>query len=307
MRSEPERSRHALGHDLLIMSDPVTALAPAKINLNLHVLGRRSDGYHILDSIVVFSDFGDKLRLEPCKTLSLSVEGPTAAACGIIDDNLVLRAVRALQERRENIRIGAFTLTKNLPVAAGIGGGSSDAAAALRLLAKINDIDICDPMLIEAAQATGADVLVCLEPRLSRMRGAGEIVERIGEPFSAFAVLVNPRIAVSTPDVFRALGLHVGQAVASSPSNSALVTDAGLSEFLQTARNDLEEPALSIAPVIGEALSALRGLSECKLVRMSGSGATVFGLFDTPMDAAHASHTLKLLYPDWWVQSVVLS
>lgn len=288
------------------MSEQLTARAPAKVNLNLHILGRRSDGYHVLDSMVAFSGFGDTLHLLPGKVLSLNVEGETAARSGDIQDNLVLRAARALQLRRESIRVGAFKLIKNLPVAAGIGGGSSDAAAALRLLAKINDIDVDDPILIEAAKATGADVLVCLDPRLSRMMGVGEIVERVAGRFSACAVLVNPRVGVSTPAVFRALGLGNDQTATSSWSYPEAPKIAELPAFIQIARNDLEAPALSIAPVIEEALRALRSISDCRLARMSGSGATVFGLFDTAKAAAHASRFLQLCHPDWWIRSMVL-
>ncbi|PWB84023.1 MAG: 4-(cytidine 5'-diphospho)-2-C-methyl-D-erythritol kinase, partial [Methylocystaceae bacterium] len=155
--------------------------APAKINLTLHILGRRADGYHELESLVAFSGGGDLLRLEPGAELTLAVDGPTAAAAGDGADNLVLRAARQLAERVPGLRLGAFRLTKRLPVAAGVGGGSSDAAAALRLLARANNLSPDDPRLLDAARATGSDVPVCLDPRARFMRGAGEeIGERLG-------------------------------------------------------------------------------------------------------------------------------
>ncbi|MGV6873429.1 4-(cytidine 5'-diphospho)-2-C-methyl-D-erythritol kinase [Pseudochelatococcus sp. B33] len=282
--------------------------APAKINLTLHVLGRRLDGYHELDSLVVFSGFGDALRLLPGPTLSLSVDGPTAEAAGAGGDNLVLRAARALMARRDGLRTGAFFLTKRLPVAAGIGGGSSDAAAALRLLARANDIAIDDPVLHETARATGSDVPVCLEPRGRRMSGAGErIGEALGLP-ALCAVLVNPRVAVATPQVFAALALRNGESVAGAehPSVARGISRQELADLLARARNDLEAPASRLAPVISEALAMLRGIPGCGLARMSGSGATVFGLFDGRCDASRAARILARSRPDWWVRPAVL-
>jgi 4-diphosphocytidyl-2-C-methyl-D-erythritol kinase len=173
--------------------------APAKVNLTLHVLGRRLDGYHELESLVAFAGICDHLLLEPGSDLTLDVDGPLAAGAGLPDDNLVLRAARALAERVPGLGMGRFHLTKRLPAAAGIGGGSSDAAAALRLLARLNDLAIDHPAVVDAARATGADVPVCLDPRARTMQGAGE---RIGEPLNLpplFAVLVNPGVAVPTP------------------------------------------------------------------------------------------------------------
>ncbi|MFT0893218.1 4-(cytidine 5'-diphospho)-2-C-methyl-D-erythritol kinase [Pseudochelatococcus sp. G4_1912] len=286
----------------------LTARAPAKINLNLHILGCRNDGYHLLDSVVAFTGSGDVLSLQSDKELSLIVDGPTAAASGANNDNLVLRAVRAFQARRAGLRVGAFKLTKRLPVAAGIGGGSSDAAAALRLIALLNDYPIDDAMLVDAARATGADVPVCLDPRLSRMSGVGDIVERLTCPFAICAVLVNPRVAVSTPEVFRALNFSDGnkRADVERPHFPANFSPDNLLAYLEHAHNDLETPALSLAPVIHEALSAIRAFPACKLARMSGSGATVFGLFATPSEAAHASRQLQKRYPGWWVTAAVL-
>ena len=190
----------------MILSDR----APAKVNLTLHVLGRRADGFHDLDSIVAFAGVCDRLDFAPGPVLTLRVRGETAAQAGADADNLVLRAARAFATRFPAAPLGAFDLDKRLPVAAGIGGGSSDAAAALRLLARANGVPLDDPRLGEAARATGSDVPVCLDPRARTMRGAGE---RIGPPLGlrAFAVLVNPRVPVETKPVFRALGLQPGE------------------------------------------------------------------------------------------------
>ncbi len=290
------------------MTDVLAERAPAKINLTLHVLGRRADGFHELDSLVAFSGFGDTLRLLPGKALSLAVDGPTAQAVGADGDNLVLRAAHALLARREGLTTGAFLLTKRLPVAAGIGGGSSDAAAALRLIARANGIAIDDPVLLDAARATGSDVPVCFRPCARRMAGAGE---RIGEaldlpPFHA--VLVNPRVGVETARVFAALALPRGEGVAGAehPPLASRMSRAQWLALLGAARNDLEAPALGIAPVIGEALALLRGAHGCRLARMSGSGATVFGLFDNRMDASRAARMMLRGRPTWWVRPALL-
>ncbi len=182
-------------------------LAPAKVNLTLRVIGRRADGYHDIESLVVFAALGDELAFAPGRTLKLSVSGPTARAAGGLADNLVLKAARALAERVEGLKTGGFTLAKRLPVAAGLGGGSSDAAAALRLLARANRIALGDPRLHEAARATGADVPVCLDPRPRVMRGIGEILSAPLELPRLPAVLVNPGVAVPTKDVFAGLRL----------------------------------------------------------------------------------------------------
>ena len=185
----------------------IGTLAPAKVNLTLHVIGRRADGYHDIESLVVFADVGDALTFTPGRTLALAVRGPTAPAAGDISDNLVLKAAHALAARIDGIRLGRFVLSKRLPVAAGLGGGSADAAAALRLLARANRIALDDHRLMQAARATGADVPVCVDPRPRLMRGIGDI---LSEPLvlpRLPVVLVNPGVAVPTKDVFAALRL----------------------------------------------------------------------------------------------------
>lgn len=290
------------------MNDVLAERAPAKINLTLHVLGRRVDGFHELDSLVAFSGFGDHLRLLPGKTLSLAVDGPTAQAAGADADNLVLRAAHALLARREGLTTGTLLLTKRLPVAAGIGGGSSDAGAALRLIARANGIAMDDPVLLDAARATGSDVPVCFRPRARRMAGAGE---HIGEaldlpPFHA--VLVNPRVGVETARVFAALALPRGESIpgAQHPPVASGMSRPEWLALLGAARNDLETPALGIASVIGEALALFRGARGCRLARMSGSGATVFGLFDNRADASRAAGMVSSCRPAWWVKPALL-
>ncbi|WP_457796889.1 4-(cytidine 5'-diphospho)-2-C-methyl-D-erythritol kinase [Methylocystis sp. S23] len=282
--------------------------APAKINLTLHILGRRTDGYHALESLVAFSGAGDALSLVPGPALSLDVSGPTAPAAGADDDNLVLRAARHLAERVEGLTPGAFRLVKRLPVAAGIGGGSSDAAAALRLLAQANGLAPDDPRLHDAARATGADVPVCLAGRARMMRGAGE---SLGPPLRLPllpAVLINPGEPVETRLIFQKLGLRPGESVESA-AHPEIGCGGPPVEFLAgiaKGRNDLEDAACLQAPVIVDVLAVLRAARGCKLARMSGSGATCFAIFSTPAAAARAARAIRLQRPEWWVKTAAL-
>lgn len=286
----------------------LTTRAPAKVNLTLHVLGRRADGYHELVSLVVFAGASDLLTLTPGDTLSLDVEGPTAPAAGPVDDNLVLRAARGLAARVPGLRVGAFHLTKRLPAAAGIGGGSSDAAAALRLLCRLNGLTLDDPAVVTAARETGADVPVCLDPRARMMEGAGE---RVGVPLDAaplFAVLVNPGVAVPTPQVFRALALDPGQRTAreTHPTVPPRASSGDLLQVVAAGGNDLQPPAVSLQPIIGKAIALLEAQPGCRLARMSGSGATVFGLFADCHAAARAGRAVRTAQPGWWVKPTLL-
>jgi 4-diphosphocytidyl-2-C-methyl-D-erythritol kinase len=287
--------------------------APAKVNLTLRVLGRRPDGYHELESLVVFAAAGDALGFTPGKTLTLTVRGPTAAAAGDLTDNLVLRAARALAERIEGLKLGRFTLSKRLPVAAGLGGGSTDAAAALRLLARQNHIALDDARLIAAARATGADVPVCLDPRPRVMRGIGEVLSApLALPVLP-ALLINPRVSVATKDVFAALrappvgehrhakGVEDGWATdGHAPSRDELIA------YVSRHGNDLEAPAVALHPAVPQALAALRGLPGCRLARMSGSGASCFGLFDSNRAAAVAARALRARHSQWWIRPTTL-
>jgi 4-diphosphocytidyl-2-C-methyl-D-erythritol kinase len=277
--------------------------APAKVNLTLRVLGRRADGYHEIESLVAFAGVGDAVTFRPGGALVLAVSGPTAAAAGDVADNLVLKAARALAERVEGLKLGRFTLSKRLPVSAGLGGGSADAAAALRLLARANRMTPDDPRLMQAARATGADVPVCLDPRVRLMRGIGDILSDPLDLPRLFALLVNPGVAVATKDVFAALNVPPAEPIAQA---GAPARSAGLLAEITNGRNDLEGPAIELEPAIADVLAVLRKLPGCRLARMSGSGATCFGLFDSTRAASAAARTLRVGYPAWWTRATVL-
>jgi 4-diphosphocytidyl-2-C-methyl-D-erythritol kinase len=285
---------------------PLTTQARAKVNLDLRVLGRRADGYHELESLVAFARLGDALSLDPAAPLSLSIAGPGAAGLPADDGNLVLRAARALKLARPGLRLGRFHLVKRLPTASGIGGGSADAAAALRLLARLNGIAPSDPVLREVAATVGADVPVCVDSRARLMAGIGERLGPVLRLPPLPAVLVNPGVAVETAAVFAALGLKAGEAVAGAAS---LAVPASAAEFwgrLAAAGNDLTAPAQRVAPVIGEVLERLMTLPGCRLARMSGSGATCFALFDDGTVSAAAARALRRQRPGWWVRPTLL-
>ena len=282
--------------------------APAKINLTLHVVRRRHDGFHDLESLVAFAGVADILDIVPDQPLALAIEGPTADAAGCIDDNLVLRAARALAERVAGLRLGAFRLTKRLPVGAGIGGGSSDAAGALRLLAEINGLPLHDERVREAARATGSDVPVCVHPRSRMMRGTGD---RLGDHYAArplFAVLVNPGLHLDTGAVFRRMGLRPGDD--GSADEHPLVHDdldhASFFEAVGRGRNDMERAAADLAPVIADVLEAIRATEACRITRMSGSGSTCFGLYDARGEALRATALLRARHPAWWIRATAL-
>ena len=231
--------------------------APAKVNLTLAVLGRRADGYHLLDSLVVFARAGDRLSFAPGKALSLNVRGLTAKQTGPLDDNLVLKAANALAAEIPDLTLGRFTLDKRLPVAAGLGGGSSDAGAALRLLARANRLKIGDRRLQKVARRLGADVPVCVEPRARRMRGIGEVLSAPLTMPKLAAVLVNPGVAVPTRDVFAMLGLKAGGGRTRAARTRPLPRDRdGLVKFLTGEGNDLEPAAIKVQPIIARVLAA---------------------------------------------------
>jgi 4-diphosphocytidyl-2-C-methyl-D-erythritol kinase len=285
----------------------------AKVNLTLRVVGRRVDGYHDLESVVAFADCADRLTLTPGSDLNLKTIGPLAGDCGETSDNLVFKAARLLSERVPNLKVGSFTLDKVLPVAAGIGGGSADAAAALRLLARLNGLAIDDARLLEVALLTGADVPVCLASRACDMTGVGETLLPLSLPKMP-CVMVNPRVPVATKDVFKALGLRNGELLVGAsdvmravawPEDGASVED--WVEVLAENSNDLEAPATRIQPVIGEVLSALSATNGAWLARMSGSGATCFAIFENTAEAHRASQKIQLDHPQWWVHAGILS
>jgi 4-diphosphocytidyl-2-C-methyl-D-erythritol kinase len=285
----------------------------AKVNLTLRVVGRRVDGLHDLESVVAFADCADRLSLTPGTQLNLTTTGPLAEACGEAADNLVFKAARLLGEMVPDLKLGEFTLDKVLPVAAGIGGGSADAAAALRLLAQANGLALDDSRLIEVAKRTGADVPVCLNSRSCVMTGIGETLLPLSLPKMP-CVMVNPCVPVATKDVFAALGLRNGQLLvgASDVMRAAAWPEAGGSieewvEALAAGANDLEAPATRLQPVIGEVLSALSATNGAWLARMSGSGATCFAIYENTAEAQRASQKIRLDHPGWWVHAGVLS
>ncbi len=271
----------------------MTGFAPAKINLHLHVTGRRADGYHLLDSLVVFADVGDTVKAVAGEGLRLAIDGPFAAGLTAGPDNLVLRAARRLAEAMGVAPNAALTLTKRLPVASGIGGGSADAAAALRVLARLWGVGALPDGI---AAGLGADVPVCLAGRPALMQGVGEtlVATPALPPFGL--LLVNPGVAVSTQAVFarREPGCTPGCTL---PAGWASAT--ALADWLRGLRNDLAVPARTLCPAIGRVLALIEGLPGCRLARMSGSGATCFGLFDTAQAAEMAA--AEIGREGWWV------
>jgi len=271
--------------------------APAKVNLALHVTGRRDDGYHLLDSLVAFADFGDVLRACPAQELSLTIGGPMGAGLTAGADNLVLQAARLILPPDKGARI---TLEKNLPVAAGIGGGSSDAAACLHALADLYDLP---KPSAHSILMLGADLPVCLLGRPARLQGIGERLSTIGALPDLPAVLVNPLRGVSTAEVFGRLETPENPPLAPLPEGD---DRAGWLAWLADQRNDLQGPALAIAPKIGQVLAALGHGRGCAVARMSGSGGTCFGLFGSDAQAQAAADSIAARNPGWWVRKVVL-
>jgi len=276
------------------MFQPFALTARAKINLALHVLGRRADGYHELDSIVAFADVGDELTFSPASEFSIRADGPFASVLPAAGENIVSRAwtmAGAIAGRRGRVLPPvAVHITKNLPVASGIGGGSADAAEALRGFLRIAGIDTLDDEIVADALSLGADVPVCLAGRACRMRGVGERITPLADFVPVHAVLVNPGVAVSTPEVFRKLGLEKGQAFGepiADPADPA------------TWRNDLTAPAIALSPVIAEVITALERQPGITRAFMSGSGATCIGLSDAPLQFGAAN-------PAWWVAPAIL-
>jgi 4-diphosphocytidyl-2-C-methyl-D-erythritol kinase len=282
--------------------------APGKINLTLRVIGRRADGYHELESLVAFAGLCDWVAFEPGPDAALEVLGPRALEAGPVDDNLILRAARGLAALIPGLRIGRFRLVKRLPAAAGLGGGSADAAAALRLLADEARLSVDDARVRTAARATGADVLACLCPRARMMTGIGD---QLGPAIALprmFAVLVNPLVQTATPKVFAALGLAPGENLESSAGSfDALGRGAaGLLDFLSSSRNDLEAAAVRIAPAIAVVRERLSRIPEARATGMSGSGATCFALFGDRRSATLARRIVAAERPDWWVEATAI-
>lgn len=282
-----------------------TEAAPAKVNLYLHVTGRRADGYHLLDSLVVFAGAGDVLHYQPGpEPLHLHITGRfgralDASATGA--DNLVLKAARALQGlcgAHAHVQGGRLVLEKKLPVASGIGGGSADAAAALRLLDRAWQVQAKRADLLDVAETLGADVPVCLLSQTTRMEGIGEDLTPAPHLPECGMVLVNCGQAVSTPEVFRR---RDGAFLPRAPLPDNWPGLAQAVAFLKQQGNSLEAPACEVCPPVSRVLADLAGQEECLMARMSGSGATCFGLFPTPQAAQQAADRLEDAHPAWWV------
>lgn len=276
----------------------LTAFAPAKVNLYLHLIGRRPDGYHLLDSLIAFVDIGDRLTAEPATTLSLEITGPEAA--GLADlgqDNLVLRAARLLGAHTRTARGAALSLEKNLPIAAGIGGGSSDAAAVLRLLTALWQLSIGEEALRSLGARLGADLPACLYGRPAWLGGVGERIEPAPDLPEAGILLANPRKQLPTAAVFAARRGPFGDAarLAAIPGNAS-----ALAQALVPRRNDLTDAAIGLVPEIGAVLAGLLRLPGALLSRMSGSGATCFALFPDRGAAEEARAALAAAEPQWW-------
>ncbi len=283
--------------------DAVVVKAPAKINLDLLVTGRRADGYHEIDSIVVFGDHGDCITVQPSDRLNLDIQGPMAQALqSSLDDperNLVLRAARHLASIASRELNVAILLEKHLPVASGIGGGSSNAAATLKALRNFWELSIDDVDLRDIGLPLGADVPVCLYGRPARMRGIGERLDPVrGLPILPM-LLVNPGCSVSTRDVFAQLELRAEPAT--REPLSPMPSIVRFVHWLEANGNDLERPALKLEPTICEVLEAFREMPDCMLARMSGSGATCFGIFKDPSTLAQAKQQMAHDHPDWWI------
>lgn len=277
---------------------PIRVDAPAKVNLYLHVVGRRADGYHLLDSLVAFARTGDTVTVAESDTLTLEVDGPTAAQ--IPDgDNIVLKAARLLADHAGVSAGATIRLTKRLPVAAGIGGGSADAAATLKALSVLWNLSLPAAETTRLALALGADVPVCLAGRATAMAGVGDRLSPAPALPPAWLVLVNPRVPLSTPAVFKA---RTGCFSDPMPLETAPRDVRHLAELLAARCNDLTPAAIALVPQVAEALALLADRPGCLLARMSGSGATCFGLFAGQAEAEAAAGAVAAVMPGWWVE-----
>ncbi len=280
------------------------SLARAKINLMLHVTGRRNDGYHLLQSLVMFAETGDRLTVQPSNDLTLDIRGAFADSLQKTSgDNLVLKAAYALAKHAGRTPQARITLQKNLPIGAGLGGGSADAATALHLLAEYWQLELAPGTLHRIANTLGSDVPACLSTTPQWMEGTGHILTPLDVAQDIPALLVNPGKEVPTKDVYHALTPPYDAEI---PMPQVFQTVSSLLDFLKTSHNALETPAIALEPAIGGALHELQSLPGCELARMSGSGATCFGLFPTPQLCEDAARMLQARHPDWWIVPTTL-
>ena len=296
------RSANLLRKTTPTKGSDLQVLAPAKINLALHVTGRRADGYHLLDSLVTFTEIGDQLTFAADEGLTLTISGEQSGGLSVETDNLVLRAAKLLQGHVSRPELGAaIHLEKVLPVASGIGGGSADAAAALTGLNSLWNLNLDQTELQKLSLPLGADVPMCVAGASARVQGIGERIEPVALKSMAL-VLLNPGVAVSTPQTFQSLH-QKNNSPMDDPVALADASPRVVAHFLSGQRNDLQATAMEAAPVIGECLDVLERQQNCLFARMSGSGATCFGLFDTFPDAKDAAADISQAFPQWWVEA----
>jgi 4-diphosphocytidyl-2-C-methyl-D-erythritol kinase len=272
-------------------------LARAKVNLYLHVVGKRADGYHLLDSLIVFAESGDEIAVAAAEDLSLFIDGPFGAGLDAGPSNLVLRAAEGLRNLAGVKHGAAIRLTKNLPIASGIGGGSADAAATLVALMDLWQVKPDRTALYQLAEKLGADVPVCLDGHPSFVGGIGEDIQPAGQLPPAHILLVNPLVETPTPAVFKA---RSGDFSPAARWDRPPKTAQDLADFLVTRKNDLTAPAITVAPVVADVLSAIAATKNCLLSRLSGSGATCFGIFENAATAEAARQQIKTRHPNWW-------
>lgn len=289
-----------------LAADALVESAPAKVNLTLEIKGKRTDGYHELESLVLFADFGDRLEYRPNAPFSLSLTGPFAGGLEA-GGNLVERAAAAFAQHFNAGQRGAFQLTKQLPIAAGLGGGSSDAAAALRLLRRAHGLPGKLTDLLPLARDLGADVSCCLFSRGALMCGFGERLQPLAPIAPIPALLVNPMRPLATGEVFRALDAPALRRMPAPRSAPDFTTAEDVLAYARARRNDLEAPAMALLPVIGDILAALAAAPGSRLTRLSGSGPTCFALFADRDEAEAAAASIARSEPGWWVRPVRLS
>lgn len=280
----------------------ITVPAPAKLNLYLHVVGKRPDGYHLLDSLIAFADIGDSVTASPTpgRDLTLTVDGPFAAGLSDEPDNLVLRAARALRQATGAGDGAHLTLIKNLPVASGIGGGSADAAAALKALSLLWGASLPADDMARLSLDLGADVPICFHGRPAFVSGIGEKITPAPALPDTPLVLINPLVPVATPPVFKA---RTGPFQTEAPFTGVPESPHALAKTLADRTNGLEAPAKTVAPEITQVLDAILETDDVLLARMSGSGATCFGLYATPESAKEAQRNIANTHPGWWCQA----
>lgn len=279
--------------------------APAKVNLYLHIVGKRGDGYHLLESLVAFTDICDTVEIHPAESLSLTVRGPYARALET-GNNIVLKAAEALASLAgipPNVHI---TLHKEIPLGAGLGGGSADAAATIKLLMALWNLTLDGKTLLALALELGADVPVMLHGKAALMSGIGEMIQPIALPFALPAVLVNPGVFLSTAAVFKQGSARVSKKEVDALHHFESLAETDICPFLAQKRNDLEPPAIALQPVIGEVLAMLSAQDGALFSRMSGSGATCFAVFPEEAAASRAWQNISTSQPDWWVRKTWL-